>query len=211
MENNYKLFIKKSLSKKGIFRSNIPWSFYNRKFKKNNHTIGYVGDARKARGFQHLPKIIKKLENHSFNFLIQFSKVTDDLINIKKEIYQLSKKNKNIRIIEKYSDYKEFTDHLKKIDIMPILHNSSEINKITSGTMYTCIPYEIPLVTPSGTTFMGKILKYKSFESAKSIDDFSAKILKVSKNYKFYLSNIKSNSKILKKILKNDPLKKNIV
>ena len=31
---NFKLFIQKSVSKKGIFKSNIPWSFYNRKFKK---------------------------------------------------------------------------------------------------------------------------------------------------------------------------------
>ena len=94
---------------------------------------------------------------------------------------------------------------------MPILHSSTEINKITSGTMYTCIPYEIPFVTPSGTTFMRKILKFKSFEKANSINDFSLKILKVSKNYKFYLNNMKLNSEILKKILKNDPLKKNIV
>ena len=208
---NYKLFIQKSVSKKGIFKSNIPWSFYNRKFRKKNHTIGYVGDARKARGFQHLPKIIKKLENHSFKFLIQFSRVADDLIKIKKELYRMSRKNKNIHIIEKYSDYKDFADHLKKIDIMPILHSSTEINKITSGTMYTCIPYEIPFVTPSGTTFMRKILKFKSFEKANSINDFSLKILKVSKNYKFYLNNMKLNSEILKKILKNDPLKKNIV
>ncbi len=208
---NFKLFIQKSVSKKGIFKSNIPWSFYNRKFKKKNHTIGYVGDARRARGFQHLPKIIKKLENHSFKFLIQFSKVADDLVETKKELYQMSRKNKNIHIIEKYSDYKDFTNHLKKIDIMPILHSSREINKITSGTMYTCIPYEIPLITPSGTTFMSKILKFKSFEKAKSLDDFYLKILKVSQNYKFYLRNMKLNSKILKKILNNDPLKKNIV
>ena len=57
---------------------------------------------------------------------------------------------------------------------------------------------------------MKKILKYKSFEYAKDIKDFSEKILIISKNYNFYLKNMKFNSKILKKILQNDPLKKNI-
>ena len=76
--------------------------------------------------------------------------------------------------------------------------------------MYTCIPYEIPIIMPKGTIFM-KILKHKSSEKAKSPKDFSKKILKISKNYKFYLRNMKLNSQILKKILRNDPLKKNIV
>ena len=125
-----------SLSKK-VFKSNIPWTFY-RKFKKKNYTIGYVGDARKARGFQYLPQIIRNLEdkNNTFKFLIQFSKISDDLIDVKKELYRMSKSNKKIRIIEKYSDYKEFTDYLKKIDIMPILHSSDEINKYIGNYVY---------------------------------------------------------------------------
>ena len=210
---NFKTFLKKSLSKKGIFKSNIPWSFYSRKFKKKNHTIGYLGDARKARGFHLLPQIIDNLlkKNKSLKFLIQFSKISDDLYNTRDELYKRSIKNKQIKIIEKYVDYKQFTDHLKEIDIMPILHESKEINKVTSGTMYTCIPYEIPMVVPKGTTFMNKVLKQKSYEKAHNVKDFTNKILKISHNYRFYLKNIKHNSKILKKILDNDALKKNIL
>ena len=113
-------------------------------------------------------------------------------------------------LIEKYCDYNDFTNLLKKIDIMPILHDSNEINTITSGTMYSCIPYEIPMVLPQGTIFMKKILKYNATEYAKDQRDFSQKILKISKNYNYYLKNMKLNSKILKKILHNDPLRKNI-
>ena len=211
-DHTHKLFIKNSISKKGIFKSNIPWSFHSRKSKNKNHVMGYVGDARKSRGFHLLPQIIRKLEinRNSLSYLIQFSKVSDDLIETKKELYNLSKNNKKIKILEKYCNYSDFTNLLKKIDIMPILHDSNEINTITSGTMYTCIPYEIPMVFPKGTVFMKKILKYKSFEYAKDIKDFSEKILIISKNYNFYLKNMKFNSKILKKILQNDPLKKNI-
>lgn len=210
---NYRLFLKKMKSEKGIFKSNIPWSFYNRKFKKNNHVLGYMGDARSSRGFQYLPKIIGILERKKVNFkyLIQFSNISEDLIETRKKLYDLSKKNKRIKIVEKYLDYQEYLNLLKKIDIMPILHNSKEINIVTSGTMYSCIPYETPLIIPKNTTFMTEILKHKSYEKAENINDFVNKIIKISQNYKFYLKNIKKNSLILKKILKNDALKKNII
>ena len=209
---NFKLFLKNSINKSNIFKSNIPWTFYNRKFKKNNHTIGFIGDARRARGFHLLPQIIKILETkkNSFNYLIQFSRITDDLIETKKELYDMAKYNKKIKIIEKYSDYKEFLGYLKKIDIMPILHSAKEINAVTSGTLYSCVPYEIPVVVPSGTEFMKSIQKFKSYEKARDTNEFANKINVISKNYRFYLNNMKLNSKILKKTLSNDPLQKNI-
>ena len=209
---NLKLFLKNSINKSNIFKSNIPWTFYNRKFKKNNHTIGFIGDARRARGFHLLPQIIKILETkkNSFNYLIQFSRITDDLIETKKELYDMAKYNKKIKIIEKYSDYKEFLGYLKKIDIMPILHSAKEINAVTSGTLYSCVPYEIPVVVPSGTEFMKSIQKFKSYEKARDTNEFANKINVISKNYRFYLNNMKLNSKILKKTLSNDPLQKNI-
>jgi hypothetical protein len=77
--------------------------------------------------------------------------------------------------------------------------------------MYSCIPYEIPMIIPSNTLFMKKILKFKSYEKAKNINEFVNKIIKISKNYKYYHGNVRKNSLILKKILRNDPLRKNII
>ena len=208
----YKLFLKNSLSKKGILKSNIPWSFYKRHFKKSNHIIGFVGNARRARGFHLLPELINVLQkkSKSFNYLIQFSKVSNDLRDVKERLKQLAKNNKKIKIIEKYCDYQEFRNILKKINIMPIIHSSKEINTITSGTMYSCLSHEIPIVIPFGTEFMNNVLKYKSFEKAKDINQYAHQILKISSNYKIYLKNVKKNSSILREILENDPLKKNI-
>jgi len=212
-EYNYKLFLENSISKNGIYKSNIPWSFSKRKLKNKNHVIGFVGDARKARGFHHLPEIIKILDKKkkSFKYLIQFSKLSNDLLDTKNKLYKLSKHNKNIKIIEKYCDYREFRNILKKIDIMPIMHSSEEINKVTSGTMYSCTSNEIPLVIPAGTQFMNKVLKYKSFEKAKNLPEFANKLIKISKKYNFYLYNVKKNSSILRNILKKDPLRINII
>ena len=131
-------------------------------------------------------------------------------MDTKKELINLSKKDKNIYILEKYCDYKEFRNILKKIDIMPIIHSAKEINKITSGTMYSCVSNEIATVIPEGTNFMRDIMKYKSYEKAKNLEDFAKKIVKISKKYHFYLRNVKLNSLVLKKILEKDPLRKYI-
>ena len=94
---------------------------------------------------------------------------------------------------------------------MPIIHQANEINTITSGTMYSCLTHEIPIIIPEGTTFMNNTLKYKSFEKANSLRQYANKILQISVNYNYYLRNVKLNSRILRLILKNDPLKKNIL
>lgn len=209
--DTHKLFLKNSLSREGILMSNVPSSFYNRKVKYKT-IIGFVGNPRRSRGFHLIPKLIDILEknNNSFNYLIQFFKVPDNLLKTKDELYSLSKQNKKIRIIEKYCDYKQFRDTLKKIDIMPILSSANEINKNTSATMYSCITHQIPFIIPKGTNFMNNIIKFKSFEKGNSLNEKAKCILKISRNYKFYLKNGKLNSNILKNILRNDPLRKNI-
>ena len=209
---NYNFFLKNSDTKKGIYKSNIPWSFYNRKNKNKDFVIGFMGDARRSRGFHYLPKIINILisKNKSFKFIIQFSKISDDLLSVRNKLYELSKKNKKVKIIEKYCDYKEFRNILKKIDIMPIIHKSTEINKITSGTMYSCVSNQIPMVVPKGLNFMNDILINKSYEIAKNKRDISDKIILILENYRYYLKNVKLNSKVLRINLKRDPLRENI-
>jgi hypothetical protein len=199
-------------TKKNICISNLPWTFYNRKNKQKDYTIGFLGNARQSRGFEILPNIIESIENKSkkFNFLIHFSDIENELKSVKNKLYNLAKTNKRIKIIEEYSDYYRFRKILQKIDIMPIIHNSSELNKITSGTMYSCITHQIPIVIPKGTNFKKELLKHKSYEKANNIDEFTDKLIKISNNYKLYLNNAKKNSNILKLKLQNDPLIKNI-
>ena len=215
---NYKIALKNSLSKRGIFISQLIFSYnpflkFSRKFKKYNHILGYAGNARRARGFHKLPKLIELIEkkSSSFYYLIQFSKISDDMLPIKKKLYELSKKNKRIKIIEKYLNNDEFIKILKKIDIMPILHDANEINTVTSGTLYSCLPYEIPFLIPKGLSFMKNINKFKSHEIGKNLDDIAINAIKVSSKYSYYLKNAKLNFKILKQHLHKDPIQKNLI
>ena len=210
---NYKTFKKNSFNNKKILISKLifsynPFSKFTRKYKKNNHVIGYIGNARRSKGFHQLPRLIELLEKkkNSFIYLIHFSKISKELIPIRNKLYSLAKKNNKIKIIDKYTDNKQFIKILKKIDIMPILHDASEINNVTSGTLYSCLPYEIPFVIPMGTTFMKNINKHNSYEKGKNLDDIAKQTFKISKKYSYYLKNAKLNFKILKKILDKDPL-----
>ena len=49
-------------------------------------------------------------------------------------------------------DYKEFRETLQKIDIMPILHNSNEINFGNPSTIYSSITHQITMTLPSSAS-----------------------------------------------------------
>jgi len=198
--------------KNGIFLSNIPWVFFERKNKKSFKTVGYMGDARVSRGFNKLPSLIDKLSKTSkdFKFIIQYSKVDIAVKETSDKLFEMAKSNPNIKIYLKYMDYKEFRNALQNIDIMPILHDAEEINLGNPSTIYSSITHQIPMTIPSNLKYMKDVLVHKSFEEADAIDDIVDKIVKIKNNYEEYLSSAKKNSFILLNIFNDDPLKKNI-
>jgi len=192
--------------------TNLPYSFFKRKKKLKNYTIGYLGEARFDKGFHLLPSLIQILEKKGFrfNYLIQITSVSNNILKCKEQLIEMSKSNPRIKIIEKYCDFLDFRKLLQKIDIMPILYNLDQLNKSTSGIFYSCITHEIPTSIPKKCKFMMNILNHKSFEKFNDINDCAKKIIKISKNYSLYLRAAKKNSKILKNKLDKDPIKLNI-
>ena len=199
-------------SNEGIFLSNIPWVFFNRSNKNSFKTIGYMGDARVNRGFNLLPEIIKKINllSKDFKFIIQYSKINNNVKTASDELLELAKTNSNVTVHLKYMDYKEFRDTLQKIDIMPILHNSDEIKLGNPSTIYSSITHQIPMTIPSNLEYMKDVLVHKSYEEADSVEETIKKIILIKNDYENYLEAAKKNSNILVKIFNEDPLKKNI-
>ena len=212
-DKNIKIFNEKINSKIGIFKTNIPWVFYNREKKNNSITVGYMGDARESRGFNLLPNLINKLidKNENLNFLIQFSKTSSNSTNITSEnLFKMAENNPKIKILKTYLDYADFRNTLQKIDIMPILHNNEEINNGNPSTIYSSITHEIPMVLPQNLNYMKEVMVHKSFEIADNLDGVVTQTLKIANDYNSYLNAAKINSKLLFEIFENDPLKKNI-
>ena len=211
-KQNFEILSNYLKTENGIFLSNIPWVFFERKNEKNFKTVGYMGDARVSRGFNQLPSLIEKLSKTSkdFKFIIQYSKVDIPVKEASDKLFEMAKSNPNIKIYLKYMDYKEFRDTLQSIDIMPILHNSEEINLGNPSTIYSSITHQIPMTIPSNLKYMKDVLLHKSYEEADTIDNIVDKIVKIKDNYEEYLSSAKKNSSILLNIFNHDPLKKNI-
>mgnify|MGYP005994948833 FL=1 len=212
-DKNIKIFNEKINSKIGIFKTNIPWVFYNREKKDNSITVGYMGDARESRGFNLLPDLINKLidKNENLNFLIQFSKTSSNSTSITSEnLFKMAENNPKIKILKTYLDYADFRNTLQKIDIMPILHNNEEINNGNPSTIYSSITHEIPMVLPQNLNYMKEVMVNKSFEIADNLDGVVTQTLKIASDYNKYLNAAKINSKLLFEIFENDPLKKNI-
>ena len=212
-DKNIKIFNEKINSKIGIFKTNIPWVFYNREKKDNSITVGYMGDARESRGFNLLPNLINKLidKNENLNFLIQFSKTSSNSTSITSEnLFKMAENNPKIKILKTYLDYADFRNTLQKIDIMPILHNNEEINNGNPSTIYSSITHEIPMVLPQNLNYMKEVMVHKSFEIADNLDGVVTQTLKIANDYNSYLNAAKINSKLLFEIFENDPLKKNI-
>lgn len=212
-DKNIKIFNEKINSKIGIYKTNIPWVFYNREKKDSSITVGYMGDARESRGFNMLPNLINKLldKNQNLNFLIQFSKTSSNSTSITSEnLFKMAENNSKIKILKAYLDYADFRNTLQKIDIMPILHNNEEINNGNPSTIYSSITHEIPMVLPQNLNYMKEVMVNKSFEIADNLDGVVAQTLKIANDYNRYLNAAKINSKLLFEIFENDPLKKNI-
>jgi len=212
-DKNIKIFNDKINSKIGIFKTNIPWVFFNREKKDNSITVGYMGDARESRGFNLLPDLINKLidKNENLNFIIQFSKTSSNSTSItSKNLFKMAENNPKIKILKTYLDYADFRNTLQKIDIMPILHNNEEINNGNPSTIYSSITHEIPMVLPQNLNYMKEVMVNKSFEIADNLDGVVTQTLKIANDYNSYLNAAKINSKLLFKIFENDPLKKNI-
>ena len=117
----------------------------------------------------------------------------------------------NLKIIEKYCDYLEYRSLLKKINIMPLMYPATHLNLMGSGVFYSCLTHEIPLVIPSGSTYLKTLLNFKCFEEAKSIDDFVNKSILIAENYSSYLAEAKKQSNEYKLKIKDDPLVKRIL
>ena len=212
-DKNIKIFNKELNSKIGIYKTNIPWVFYNRQKKDRCITVGYMGDARESRGFNLLPDLINKLldKNKNLNFLIQFAKTSSNsTTNTSEKLFKMAENNHKIKILKAYLDYSDFRNTLQKIDIMPILHNNEEISNGNPSTIYSSITHEIPMVLPQNLNYMKEVMVNKSFEIADNLDAVVKQTLKIASDYNKYLNAAKINSKLLFEIFENDPLKKNI-
>lgn len=199
--------------KNRVFIFNQIYTFYSKKKEGQPINIGFVGDARVNKGFNKLPEFIEKLysKDKNIRYLIQFSKTYEETTETRNILMKMASRIPNLEIIEKYCDYLEYRNLLKKINIMPLMYPASHLNVVGSGVFYSCLTNEISLVIPSGSNYLKNLLNYKCYEEAKDTDDFVNKSILIAENYSNYLREAKRQSTEYKLKIKNDPLVKKIL
>ena len=207
-----KKILSKKLGSDNFINTTKPiFSFYDRKPNIKFHTIGFVGEGRSNKGFNKIPEFIKTIQRNknNFKFLIHFSNLDKDSMKTANILKELSLKNNNIEIINKYCDYNEYRKILEKITIMPLLYDLDQI-KIGSGILYSCLSYEIVPIIPKNCNYLEEVMTQKSIIEAESFDDFVKITKNIDNNYIKYLSFVKEASIKLNQSIKADLLVKNI-
>ena len=213
-EDGYKKnLISKELGDPNLVNITTPiFNFYTRSEYPNKHVIGFIGEARANKGFNKIPKLIEKLNKQSkkFEFLIQFSGTDNETKSTSNILFDLSKTNNNIKIINKYCDYQEYRSILKDITIMPFMYDSEHINNTNSGIIYSCISNEIIPIIPTNCDYLKNILTDNSFLESKDLESFANNIIEIFENYEKFLTNAKKSSLMLSNIIDNGSIVFNI-
>ena len=181
--------------------------------KKHSHEekliLGYFGDARDEKGFEHLPIIHKYFSQQfdlqgKYKFLIQCTnanywdggrKVLNYFKKVNPEEYELLFLEKPMTDIEYY-------DNFSKADICLLPYDPGIYRSRSSGCLSEAIALGIPSVVPNNT-WMANQLPKNCGGFFNNITELCEQSYEVVKRYNFYLNNMK----IFKQawIAKNNP------
>ena len=178
---------------------------------KNHIYIGCLGGSRKSKGFFTIPRIIKSLR--------MYFKNNDEAFRVT-IIVQLNKDKTKRSFIFKFNEFLsryisssvkveyiygienniKFFELLKSVDIFLLPYSKKTYKYSGSGFITDAIFLEKPLIVSQGIS-MRNLLTFNNAISANSPKDYSAAIIKISKNYENYAKNSKLAKKYLKKTI----------
>ena len=194
-----------------LFYNNLSFSEKNE--AKNKFIIGILGESRLDKGFYKIPELIINLNakiSDKIKFIIQINNCPEELIDTKRKIIELSKKYKNVEVINNYVNFFEYRKILKTIDIIPLLHELDQLKNCGSGIVFSSMVNEIPMIIPKGAFFVKKFYEYDSYLEAENISQYSECVIKIINEYPKFLKMAKKQSFVYKNKLNNDFLNNRI-
>jgi ABC-type uncharacterized transport system fused permease/ATPase subunit len=93
---------------------------------------------------------------------------------------------------------------------MPLMYDSTHMNKTNSGIVYSCISNEIIPIIPPNCEYLKKILATDSFMESDTLVSYSENISYIINNYDKFLFNSKKSSNNLSKIILEGAIVSNI-
>lgn len=198
-----------------ILPVSVPFSINinQRKALEKDIFIGCLGGSRRSKGFFTIPKIIKNLrkyfinnnENFKITFIIQLNKDKTKrslLFKLNEYLSRYISSSVKVKYIYGIEGNNEFLELLKSIDIFLLPYSKNTYKYCGSGFITDATFLEKPLITTKGMS-MDNLLNFNNAISANLPEEYSAAIIKISKNYEYYSKNSKSAKKYLKNLIRS--------
>ncbi len=166
--------VKKGLDSECISWS--PWPSFNiekliRKHESKNISIGFLGGAKKRKGFDLIPSIINYLISSGGNYKFFIQKSNYPWVEYHKTLTILEKEFKNCcELLPANITLEKLLEILSTLDCLILPYDPEEYKINASGLLYHSADVSIPVVTFSGVGFEQEM---KEFQVGIIIDDLA--------------------------------------
>jgi len=182
------ILINKGINKKNIFWAPIPsnllTNFENSSISHEKINLGFLGGARKNKGFETIPEIINALKLNNIEFKAYVQKPNFMWDGVQDVIQKLeSMPAEQILILDASLSRESLEKLIGDMDIL-ILPYDSSYSESGSGLLYIASDFRIPIATNYHVAFGWDVSKFKIGMVYKDFEDLSLNLLSFSKrNY----------------------------
>ena len=191
-----------------IFPVTVPLTYRPRKnINKININIGCLGGPRPSKGSREVPVLIKELRKYfkktnvdiSVTFIVQMNKDKKKrtfIFCVKEFFTRYISSLVKVKIIYGVSSGEEYMKLMSSVDIFLLPYHKSQYAYTGSGFIIDALLLEKPIIHSKGMA-MKELTSFKNAIAIEGKEDFSLAVVKIIKNYKYYVNNSKAAKKYL--------------
>lgn len=150
-----------------------------REVKENDFTLGFLGSARKNKGFDSLPEIFFELEKENLEFKAVIQKANFSWPKYEDTLLALSEFEERIEYIPGGSTDEVFLASLKKSDALVMPYEQENYRLAGSGVMFQAADLQLPVFSSIGLGFSWDLENFKIGGTFENISDLIALIKKL--------------------------------
>ena len=191
-----------------IFPVTVPLAHRPKKnINKININIGCLGGPRPSKGSREIPSLIKNLRKYiknnnmdiSVTFIVQMNKDKKKrtfIFCVKEFITRYISSLIKVRIIYGVSSGEEYMKLMSSVDIFLLPYHKSQYEYTGSGFIIDALLLEKPIIHSKGMA-MKELTNFQNAIAIDGKDDFSLAVVKIVKNYDYYVKNSQTAKKYL--------------
>jgi hypothetical protein len=204
IKKNFKVKVMRNL----IFPVTVPLAHRpGRNINKININIGCLGGPRVSKGTREIPALIKDLRKYiknnnidiSVTFIVQMNKDKKKrtfIFYAKELMTRYISSLVKVKIIYGVSSGEEYLKLMSSVDIFLLPYHKSQYEYTGSGFIIDALLLEKPIIHSKGIA-MNELTNFQNAIAIDGKDDFSLAVVKIVKNYDYYVKNSQTAKKYL--------------